>query len=606
MVANGQVQNFHQLIGTNEIFIVPDFQRNYSWDKDRIEPLIDDLEKSTESDEPHFLGSLILLHDSSKPGFITVVDGQQRLTTIFLLVAAIRDAANAMTLDSIPGGPLGAPINVSQSAQKILSIAGPNPKFRFQAHPMIKEMVQKHVWAYPGPDRPVLPSKHYNFTLPLRKAHKQIKRTLELKLAQFDNEEKRLRFLNSLLETIEYRFHVLNVQTNDRVESYEIFMTLNSRGMPLGPSDLVKSEIFKHLIKDLPRDEVDSKSNELTADWKVIIDNLEKGDVDQFLRHYLVSVSEKPVTSKVIFRRVEDRINKEAEDPAAEAEVLLRELIRNSDIYGQLLTGEVPYLPEVEPRLKVLSGVTDSYRVFLLPVLDPKIALTDEERIELVRLTEALALRWIITGKNAQKLEDLFQECAVELRLGGPGMYDTVSRSLKASMPENDIVRPQFKDVVESRSLVRGVLHSINRVWDQTNVIPLDGSKLHVEHIAPEKPTKHWMDVLFPNDEAVDREAEYGAAIDLWGNQTLLDAKINQSIKQNDFLSKARGLTDDDWTGYHHSSVEITRDLGQNLNSWDRDEITKRSEWIADCFVKLFGAEDKAGEVLKYSKFRAS
>ena len=69
-------------------------------------------------------------------------------------------------------------------------------------------------------------------------------------------------------------------------------MTLNSRGMPLGPSDLVKSEIFKHLIRDLPKDEVDSKSNELTADWKIIIDNLEKGDVDQFLRHYLVSVSE--------------------------------------------------------------------------------------------------------------------------------------------------------------------------------------------------------------------------------------------------------------------------------------------------------------------------
>ena len=606
MVANGQVQNFHQLIGTNEIFVVPDFQRNYSWDKEQIEPFIDDLEKSMESDEPHFLGSLILLHDPARPGYITVVDGQQRLTTIFLMVAIIRDIASAMSVDSISGGPLGAPINVSQSAQKVLSISGPNPKPRFQAHPMIRDMVQKHIWTYPGPDRPALPARHYNFTLALRKAHKQIRRTLEAKLLQFDMEEKKLKFLNLLLETIEYRLHILNVQTNDRVESYEIFMTLNSRGMPLGPSDLVKSEIFKHLIKDLPRDEVDAKSNELTADWKVILDNLEKGDVDQFLRHYLVSVSEDSVTAKVIFKRVEERINREANDPAAEAEVLLRELIRNSDIYAQLLSGEVPDLPEVAPRLRVLAGITDSYRVFLLPVLDPKIGLIDEQRIELVRLTEALALRWLITGSNAQKLEDLFQKCAMELRGGESGMYQNVVRTLTQNMPDDEKVRPQFQFEVESRSLTRGILHSINRVWDQTNVIPLDGSKLHVEHIAPEKSTKHWMDVLFPNDDGLDREAEYGAAVDLWGNQTLLDAKINQSIKQNDFLSKARGLTDDDWTGYHQSSVEITRDLGQNLNSWDRDEIAKRSEWIADCFLKLFGAQDKTGEIVKYSQFRSS
>lgn len=605
MVANGQVQNFHQLIGTNEVFFVPDFQRNYSWEKDQIEPLIDDIEKAMESQQPHFMGSLILLHEPSAPGKISVVDGQQRLTTLFLIIAAIRDAAAAMSIDSISGGALGAPINVTQSAQKILTISGQNPKVRFEPHPMIKEMANKYIWTYPSKDRPVLPGRHFSFTLALRKAHRQIKRSLDTKLGQMATEELKLSYLHKMLETIEYQLHLLNVQTNERGESYEIFMTLNSRGMPLGPSDLVKSEIFKHLIKDLPADEVDAKSNELTTDWKVIIDNLDKGDIDQFLRHYLVSVSKESVTSKVIFNRVEHQIRKSG-NPRAEAEVLLRELIRNSDIYAQLLTGDVADLPQAAPRLRVLSGITDSYRVFLLPVLDPKIALTDDERLELVRLTEALALRWIITGGNAQKLEDLFQSCAVELRAGKAGMYDSVTAMLIGGMPDDEKVKAQFAFEVESRNLVRGVLHSINRVWDQTGVIPLDGTKLHVEHIAPEKSTEHWMEVLFPSDEAIDREAEYGAAVDLWGNQTLLDAKINQSIKQNDFLSKARGLTDDDWTGYDHSSVEITRDLGKHLDEWDRDEIHMRSKWIADSFVKLFGARERIQDVRKYSQFRAN
>lgn len=606
MVASGVVQNFQQLISANNVFEVPHFQRNYSWELKQVEELFSDLEKTSLGQDTHFMGSLILLNDGHASGTVQVVDGQQRLTTLFLLVALIRDKSVALPIAEIPGGNFGAPIVVSQVAQSLLSIPGQGSQLRFMPHPLVRDLADKHVWVYPSPTRPKMPERHFNYTLDLRKAYKKLSTLLQSSLDAFTDDVDKLRYLNSLLETIQYKLQLLNVTSTQRAESYEIFMTLNSRGLALGPSDLVKSEIFKNLTKSLSNEENNVRSAELTSDWRAIVENLEGGDIDQFLRHYLVSKYEGALTSKRIFERVEILIHgskDQPHDPKVESEVLLKELMRNAEIYSKLLSGETEEMPDATLRLQILASITDSYRIFLLPVLDPRTQLSTAERQELIRLTEALALRWIITGGNAQRLEDAFQELSLSLRSGLT--YGDLVKAISAKMPPDDRVAREFEYEVDSKNLVRAILYTINRVWDRTHVIPLDPMKIHVEHIAPDKATDHWMTVLFPNDEGIDREAEYSAAVELWGNKTLLDAKINQSVKQGTFLEKARGLAEDGWAGYQHSTLSITKDLSNHLNEWDRTEISNRSKWIADCFLKIWSVTPRISEVERYSSFRS-
>lgn len=605
MVASGVVQNFQQLISANNVFEVPHFQRNYSWELKQVEELFSDIEKTAQGNDNHFLGSLILLNDGQSAGLVQVVDGQQRLTTLFLLIALIRDKAASLNDSVIPGGSFGAPILVPQVAQALLSIPGRGNQLRFLPHPLIRELAEKHVWVYPSPERARLPERHFNYTLDVRKAHKKLSSMLQSALDGLSGDLEKAQYLHSLLETVQYKLHLLNVTSTNRSESYEIFMTLNSRGLPLGPADLVKSEIFKNLTKNLSTEDNNVRSAELTSDWRAIVENLEGGDIDQFLRHFLVSKYEGSLTSKRIFERVEKLISGTSDrpkDPKVESEVLLRELMRNAEIYSKLLTGATEELPESRLRLQILASITDSYRIFLLPVLDPRTSLTSSERQELIRLTEALALRWIITGGNAQRLEDTFQEFSLALR-GGSG-FDALCKMIGEKMPPDDRVAREFEYEVDSKNLVRAILFTINRIWDRTEVVPLDAMKIHVEHIAPDKSTDHWMSVLFPNDEGVEREAEYSAAVELWGNKTLLDGKINQSVKQGTFLEKARGLSEDGWAGYQHSTLSITKDLADHLNSWDRAEIATRSRWIADCFLKVWSQNSRIHEVERYSTFR--
>lgn len=605
MVASGVVQNFQQLVSANSIFEVPHFQRNYSWEQKQVEELYSDIEKTASGSDTHFMGSLILLNDGQVNGPVQVVDGQQRLTTLFLLIALIRDRAVSLSISEIPGGNFGAPIVVSQVAQSLLSIPGQGSQLRFLPHPLVREIADKHIWVYPSAARPKLPERHFNYTLELRKAYKKLNSLLESSLSDLSDDLAKLKHLNRLLETIQYKLQLLNVTSTQRSESYEIFMTLNSRGLALGPSDLVKSEIFKNLTKSLSNEENNVKSAELTSDWRSIAEYLEGGDIDQFLRHYLVSKYEGSLTSRRIFEKVENLIEGTTEDPRdprVESEVLLKELMRNAEIYSKLLSGETEDMPDSTLRLQILASITDSYRIFLLPVLDPRIPLATAERQELIRLTEALALRWVITGQNAQKLEDVFQELSLSLRSGAA--FQDVVKHISQLFPPDDRVAREFDYEVDSKNLVRAVLYTINRLWDRTQVIPLDASKIHVEHIAPEKATEHWMSTLFPNDSGVDRDAEYSAAVELWGNKTLLDAKINQSVKQGSFIDKARGLTEDDWAGYEHSTLSITTDLSNHLTAWDRNEISMRSKWIAESFLKIWAISPRPDAVERYSSFR--
>lgn len=612
MPTGGQIQNIAQLIATNERLVVPDFQRNYSWELSQVDDLYRDISLTTANQDSHFLGSVILLREQAQgsPGELEIVDGQQRLTTIFVLVAAIRDIAVSLPIDQVPGVENGAPLNPAFSAQSILGIQDSEGRTfsRFVAHPMIASTVETSVFPYPTNARPKLKGKDFKYTLALRKAVKRLNELVSTDLAELQDDEERVKHLYRLLETIKHRLKILNVHSDSSSEAYEIFMTLNSRGLPLGPSDLVKSEIFKHLTKGLVGSELDAKTATLTSEWKSILTNLDDGDVDQFLRHYMVSLLGSQLTSKKVFEKVRDFINKEGVGPVEQSQKLFKELLINSKIYKYLLDCDSPDIQGEEPSLQLLKEVSASYRIFGLVVLDSRIALKKEERVELLRLCEVVVLRWVLAGENAQVLENNLASQSKDLR-DGVG-YSTVAAKLKTWVKDDDTVARRFSEPVEDPSLVRAVLYRINKRWDVNHMIGFDPKKMHVEHIAPDTANSHWLDVLVPDASGPERLVEYENITEFWGNKTILDAKINQEVKQKPFSVKREGFdellangTTKHHKGYKDSPLDVTSDLANQQGEWSRELIHLRGDWILECFLKIWSNESKPESVRTFSQW---
>lgn len=96
-LASGRMEGIATLLERYKKITVPIYQRNYSWDTDQVKELLDDLVGSLQSERPHFLGCLILQDDPNDKSKCEVVDGQQRLTTVFLVLARIQDELHRLS-----------------------------------------------------------------------------------------------------------------------------------------------------------------------------------------------------------------------------------------------------------------------------------------------------------------------------------------------------------------------------------------------------------------------------------------------------------------------------------------------------------------------------
>ena len=102
----------------------------------------------------------------------------------------------------------------------------------------------------------------------------------------------------------------------------------------------------------------------------------------------------------------------------------------------------------------------------------------------------------------------------------------------------------------------------------------------------------------FP-ENSNSRAAEYSVLVEQWGNKTLLEKPINESIGQKPFQEKCEGVENSNFGGYKNSLLQISKDLNQ-FDSWNIDLIKKRSRWIADCFLNIWSLNPRYDAVVPF------
>lgn len=568
MPKNQYTTSLAAVIEAQECLKVDEYQRTYQWGKEQIEDLFSDLDDTLSEGDTHFFGTLILQqHDSET---MTVVDGQQRLTTIFMILATLRDEVVRLDNHSLtPSNPDEMSVNVLESIRRFLYYSNSYSSARLAPNRFIRELFKKCVMAQ-GESQILVPTRDRRSTLAFRKAIKQIREEVAKLLEDYDGEE-RLRQIHKILNTIVEKFLVLRVVTSSLTESLEIFLTLNNRGQPLGPSDIVRGEVLSARGLSLTEDEQRTLQEIVNTEWEDVVERVE--DPEIFLRHYLVYRTAEKTQKKMVVKTVQGIISGEDKEIKRKAATeFWFDLQDASEVYAQIIKPTMG--GSRQSNLELVNPLSKSQRILLLAAFRH---VSDEKSLdEITRLTTVLAFRWVVAGGNAQRLEDYFQELCKEKEKEefGALLLNSLKRKIEGLKPNT---LDYLSTGADSTYVTRALLYRINEVLaDGSQPLAKSPREINLEHIAPRTKTDQWLDAL-----RVDgNEDEYARVASGAGNLTLLDTKLNIKTSQKPFHKK---LGEE----YSKSVVFITRDLKEQPE-WDASAIDQRTKWLAEMFEKIW------------------
>ena len=392
-------------------------------------------------------------------------------------------------------------------------------------------------------------------------------------------------------------------------------MTLNTRGLPLGPSDIIRGQLVQALTEGLPAAKVKDIHRKVFNEWQKIMKQFDdageqQGSIDQFFRYYLLATGTTKIGAKKAPKEMDTRIRykqhdgraveRDIEERRREAARIWNEIQMYSTIWMTLLQpsdlGE-----DCEYHLRILRNISDNYRVLLLNVFRSDLKVTSVDTTEVARLCVVLTLRWYLDGQGAQDLETEFQGLGQEFlsTKSASDLIDSLRKLSSISPP----LESRFKEL-ESQ-YAKAILHGIDRALakkEGANPMPWNTKGLHVEHIAPEKSTEQWIECLFPGEdpalysEGQDKADTYDDLVERMGNKTLLDEGLNVRAQQDVFKDKK--------PKYESSSACITRDLKQ-LENWSTKEIELREKWLIEMFNLIWSKEvPEPSRLVQYAKWR--
>jgi len=583
---------------------VEDYQRTYQWTQDEVSDFVTDVFETAESKENHFFGTLIVEHNSKSGNNANLVDGQQRLTTAFIFVSALRDIIAKRGEEKIDGDAPGElPIDVMGEAWKFLYFSNKTSDLRLVPNRFIRDFFANYVVAEPSDTRKNLPKASRTSTLPFRKAVWLIQEKLEAKFEGIENKVEVSKLANQLLDVFFNKFIILKIDTKDRTESLEVFLTMNNRGLPLGPSDLVRGIIMSIQGEGLEPAQQAAIHTQIFTDWESATELVKEPEV--FLRHYLVAHSKDKIQKKKIVETIENKFRIEnLGKKRKEATDFWNDLINSSEIYGKLVdpSSANDIDKSVAYDLELLGGLTKSHRILLMKLLPATTSVVEQRK--LTRTVLVFVYHWFMAGKNSQVLEDFLQDLCWK-HSAGTSISQVIDLIKLKDADSNVDVDKYLRTDGDSSFITRALLHSIDRIVANGAIqqklrpnpdqFPARGN-LQLEHVAPQSPNDHWRIALFGNKDV--SPDDYEAAISIAGNLTLLDDKLNAAAQTAAFAKKVADH-------YKKSVMYICRDL-TDLPEWNLETIESRHLWLVEMFEKVFSFEPKLNEVTNYTAWLES
>lgn len=524
------------LADDEKFYQIPDYQRPYSWDKENISDLIDDLVSAFKrnNNENYFCGSIVLVKNNNDKRF-DVIDGQQRITTFTIIACVFRDLYKDI---------LGkkALKYISNSIQDEYEES--KRKLRFLTNEKYQVDFESDVL------------KEINF-IDFKNIEREFKTKKYLANAHYVNQ-----FFTEKVQTEEvnvedfiiwfYENVVLAVITCPSQDSaIQIFNVLNDRGMPLSSIDILKSSLMVKL----------SSKEDMTAfksKWENIISNLKFAelDIDSMLNTYLYyKLASNPKNR--LDKELLDIFKKEGKDSLE----IIKEIGDFSDAYIELYSLQNKYIF----CLKYLK-----HKIYWNAIITTALFENYQDIEELTRLLVAYYYQNWVAGKTVARIKQTSFNLLKLIKSNAP--IEKIKEGLKSNL-ENYGTTKSFKEELQSsyiygRGWDRAVLLLVEYFStdnNKENFIPLSAN-LHLEHILPQTLNQDWSEIF--------TEEETESWTNSLANLTLLSLRKNIQAQNYNFNEKKNAYANIDNV---ISSFVITQEIMKE-EKWNTESLERRKE----------------------------
>ena len=577
------------VFGFEKQLFAPLFQRPYVWnEKDQWEPLWRDVRRVAEElvagnyeCKPHFLGAVVLDQIKvpiGKPDARSIIDGQQRLTTLQLMMEAVRDLCrDRENLD----------LQRKRMEKLIENEDVSHPDDRFKVWPTnVDRPVYRAILETPCPEtlkkriKEVCPDKRSRLADAYMYFYRVIKEWLDL-----DNDDgEGVTRCEALVNTIREKLRLVVIDMDDQDDAQMIFETLNARGTPLLPSDLVKNFLFRR-AQDAKADveQLHSKYWEgfdvEDHFWReeIGVGRVKRARIDVYLQHYLSLQKRDEVAIGELFKEYQTFAAKNANHS-------IEWQLDNFHRYAQHFKRFTEVSGDCRVGLffdRLARMQTMTVFPFLLGLYDS--TEDDAERIPILEDIESFLVRRMVCRLTTKGYNRLFLDLVAELSEHGYSQDNLRSFLLKQTA---DSLRwpddTEFKNAWLNQPLYTGITRPRLRLVLYALDAALKDKKtesytlkrgLTIEHLLPQHWEQHWPLPAIPDEdsgERAKREQRRSHLLHTIGNLTMLTKSLNPMVSNGPFKEKKKAILD-------NTAININRFLNGE-DDWDEDKIIDRGE----------------------------
>jgi uncharacterized protein with ParB-like and HNH nuclease domain len=511
-------------------YVVPSFQREFVWEDEQVQELVDDVQGQflASKESQYFLGTMIVHKEDD--GRLAVIDGQQRLTSLFLWLCAFRQHLPSQAA-GIDGLLFNTAFNLKGMSTKSCSL-----ELQYDTSASTIESI----YADEGLEDALAFGSRKRLIDAYRVMEESIK---QFGLNHGSNEVPLL--MGFLLNNVVF----IQIETSTLGDALKIFETTNDRGVRLNPMDLLKNLIFSKLQDD--------QFDKVSEQWKRLVDLLDKNKMKglRFLRYFLMARYDTTKEDRGIIReeRIYDwiRDNDKVCGVSRHPLEFMETIFEAAQAYVRFSHGKDAD-DEFDPYLDNIRKGARSFSFHLLLMLAAR-GLKPEQFRWFVRQTEVLVFYFVFLKSPTRELEPKLAGWAKELRsiaAQPSGQHERLCDFVNAHyLPEVDARKDEFNRKLEhltwydlQQYQLRYLLAKITQYAELArsgDKAPdaLDNylKKSQIEHILPEAPTLEQRSRF----EVSSPGTSYDDAVAKMGNLTLLEKSFNASAGNKDFVDKA-------------------------------------------------------------------
>ncbi|MDZ4179658.1 MAG: DUF262 domain-containing protein [Coriobacteriia bacterium] len=537
------------------LLAVPVYQRSYAWSQDQVQEYWTDLRGAfSDNNTEYFLGTLVITKQADPPRD-GIIDGQQRLATSSILLAAIRDEYKSRG-DDVRAGIIQKEYLATSDLASAAEVA------RLSLNSEDLQFFQRRI--VDSADAPA----------PSRQSHERILdahtyfRVQVAKVAD-DAGPDWVKRLTDWVEFLKDNVKVIVLEVPSDSDAYLIFETLNDRGADLTIADLLKNYLFGHAGPNL---------DAVRDGWMMVLGALEipaeNSVFTTFLRHYWSSMRG-AVRERELYKSIKQHV-------ATEAQVLdfISNLQVAAELYSALLSDSHDYWDGLGAAVKsnvetLLRLDLEQNRPLLLAVLQH---FTDAEKKKLLKALVSWSVRGLVVGGiGGGTAEKAYCNAAVKVRSGAVKTTGELLVELSTIVPSDSSFEDAFKVAsVTKANLARYYLIALEkgkRNEAEPEFVPNDNEEqVNLEHVLPKRA----------------RAADWGAAFDAderkeylhrLGNLALLQKGPNGRIGNKSFSDKKVVLSG--------SGFQLTNEVSAETD-WTKRAIGDRQARLAALAVKVW------------------